>query len=80
MINSCTALMPKQWTGLCRCNLSARHVLCIWCWGKVTEVDNEGEENTDNEEHIADYEEDDTEEEDEYTEEEDNTDGIVSST
>lgn len=23
--------------GLCRCGAIARHVLCLWCWGEVTE-------------------------------------------
>ena len=40
-ISACTSTFPKEQTGLCRCNAIASHVLCLWCWGEVTEHGND---------------------------------------
>jgi hypothetical protein len=47
-------LAPPKWTGQCRCGLHARHILCLWCWGEVLEIDDLGPENIDNDLHWED--------------------------
>jgi hypothetical protein len=40
-IQACAEGEPEKSTRLCRCLLEARRVLCIWCWGEVTEEEAE---------------------------------------
>jgi hypothetical protein len=40
-IQACVKHGPEESTRLCRCLLEARRVLCLWCWGEVTEEDAE---------------------------------------
>jgi hypothetical protein len=36
-LSRCSRLMPAKWTGMCGCGENARHTLCFWCWGEITE-------------------------------------------
>jgi hypothetical protein len=37
VISDCTVLLPHKGTGMCGCGANARHTICLWCWGEVTE-------------------------------------------
>jgi hypothetical protein len=41
IIEECATNIPKQSKRNCQCGRSTSHTLCLWCWGEVTENDEE---------------------------------------
>jgi hypothetical protein len=41
IIEACASKRRMEEIGMCHCGWVARHILCIWCWGEVTEEDAE---------------------------------------